>query len=570
MRRKNLMGLTAAMGIVMAGTQFMQVTMPVWANAVVVESEASSESDSESSTEISYDDLIEIPTLGDEEYPVEDGGYEPAESPEITDEIQALCDQAFQDLEGAVYTPVALLATQVVAGTNYKILFEKEIVVPDAKKTYAIGIIYEDLDGNASIAEIDDISDEEAEELLLQAQAKKTVQTLVDADNRIGSALMEKLTADKENVFLSSYSIATALTLFSHCSESGDQIDQLKSFLGMEDLTEDEILTAQKTLTTILGANTQTQENDSEENETTTEESTDEYGYPKSILETANAVYIDDELKTVPAFEDLTNIFSDTYQASLKKCDLSTEDTMNEINAWVNEKTHGLIDSILSAPMSDDVRMTLLNAVYFKAAWQSAFNEEMTDKQIFHGAKGDTTVDMMHQEDHFDYAEDEDYQMVRLPYYGGCEMTVYLPKDAATANKWSDEGYLEALVQDVDAQDWDYRKVSLSMPKFEMEYGTELKDVLKELGVEKIFDNNVYDRLSDEALSVGSVYHKTAIKNDENGTEAAAVTMMMVESMALLPDEEVVEMNMDHPFYFTISNTKTGLKLFEGCIYNLD
>lgn len=560
------MGLTAAMGIVMAGTQLMQAAVPVWAKAVNVEMQSESSSDSssdadssESSSEISYDDLVEIPTLSDEEYPIDEmlGAYEPAESPEITDEIQALCDKAFADLEGAVYTPVALIATQVVAGTNYEILFEKEIVVPDAEKTYAIGFIYEDLDGNASITEIDDISDEEAEKMLLRAQAGKTVQALVDADNRIGSALMEKLTADKENVFLSSYSIATALTLLSHCSESGDQIEQLKSFLGMEDLTEDEILAAQKALTALLGANKEGSE-------------TDEYGYPKSILETANAVYIDDELKTVPALEDLTNIFSDTYQASLKKCDLSNEDTMNEINAWVNEKTHGLIDSILTEPMSEDVRMALLNAVYFKAAWRNAFYEEMTDKQTFHGAKGDTTVDMMHQEEHFDYAENDDYQMIRLPYYGDCEMTVYLPKDTATADKWSDEGYLATLVQDADAQEWDYRKVSLSMPKFELEYGTELADVLKELGVERIFDNNVYDRLSDEELFVGSVYHKTAIKNDEKGTEAAAVTMIEVAAMGMLPDEEVVEMNMDHPFYFTISNTDTGLKLFEGCIYNLD
>ena len=573
------MGLTAAMGIVMAGTQLMQATVPVWARAVVdveMESESvsgdSSES-SEASSGISYDDIVEIPTLSDEEYPVDQvvvGAYEDAESPEITDEIQALCDKAFADLEGAVYTPVALLATQVVAGTNYKILFEKEIVVPDAEKTYAIGIIYEDLDGNASIAEIDDISDEEAEKLLLQAQAGKTVQTLVDADNRIGSALMEKLTADKENVFISSYSIATALTLLSHCSESGEQIDQLKSFLGMDDLTEDEILTAQKALTTRIGANTETQEDNSEKNTFTVGMSTDEYGYPKSILETANAVYIDDQLKTVPAFEDLTNIFSDTYQATLKTCDLSTEDTMNEINEWVKERTHGLIDSILTEPMNEDVRMTLLNAVYFKAAWIKEFSESLTDKQTFHGAKGDTTIDMMHQEDHFDYAENDDYQMIRLPYYGDSEMTVYLPKDAATADKWSDEGYLATLVQDADAQDWEYHKVSLSMPKFEMEYGTELNDILKELGLEGIFDNNVYDRLSDEELSVSSVYHKTAIKNDENGTEAAAVTMMMLEAMALLPEEEVVEMNMDHPFYFTISNTDTGLKLFEGCIYNLN
>ena len=75
--------------------------------------------------------------------------------------------------------------------------------------------------------------------------------------------------------------------------------------------------------------------------------------------------------------------------------------------------------------------------------------------------------------------------------------------------------------------------------------------------------------LTDAEMAVGSIYHKTAIKNDENGTEAAAVTMALMEAMALLPEDDIVEMNMDHPFYFTISNTETGLKLFEGCVYNL-
>lgn len=576
MRRKNLMGLTAAMGIVMAGTQFMQAAMPVWANAVVVESEASSESGSESSSEVSYDDLIEIPTLGDEECLVDQGvgAYEPAESPEITDEIQALCDKAFADLEGAVYTPVALLATQVVAGTNYEILFEKEIVVPDAEKTYAIGYIYEDLDGNASITEIDDISDEEAENLLIQAQAGKKVQTLVDADNRIGSALMEKLTAENKNVFISSYSIATALTLLSHCSESGGQIEQLKEFLDLNNMSESEILAAQEELAALLGTNKENQEDESEASSDSSEEvvsvESDDYSIPKSILETANAMYVDEKMKMSSSFDDLADILSNTYQASLKRCDLSSAETMNEINDWVNEKTYGLIPSILDEPMDPSTRMTLLNAVYFKAAWVNAFEKESTDKQIFHGKEGDTSVDMMHQQDHFEYAENDEYQMIRLPYHGGCEMTVYLPKDSVVSDKWSEKDYLYQLGLDADKQEWDSREVSLSMPKFEMEYGKKLNDILKELGLEGIFDGCIYDRLTDEEMAVGSIYHKTAIKNDENGTEAAAVTMAIMEAMALLPEDDIVEMNMDHPFYFTISNTQTGLKLFEGCVYNLN
>ena len=465
MRRKNLMRLTAAMGMMMACSQVMQAAAPVWGNETVEETTAGS-----------HDDLIEIPTLEDEEYPVDQG-----------------------------------------------------------KQNY--------------------------------------VDTIVQADNRIGSMLMEKLTAKNENVFISSYSIATALTLLSHCSESGGHIEQLKEFLDINNMSESEILAAQEELAALLGTNKENQEDEREASSDSSEEvvsvESDDYSVPKSILETANAMYVDEKMKMSSSFDDLADILSNTYQASLKRCDLSSAETMNEINDWVNEKTHGLIPSILDEPMDPGIRMTLLNAVYFKAAWVNAFEKELTDKQIFHGKEGDTSVDMMHQQDHFEYAENDEYQMIRLPYHGGCEMTVYLPKDSTAADKWSEKDYLYQLGLEADKQEWDRREVSLSMPKFEMEYGKELKDILKELGLEGIFDGCIYDRLTDEEMAVGSIYHKTAIKNDENGTEAAAVTMMLMEAMALLPEDDIVEMNMDHPFYFTISNTETGLKLFEGCVYNL-
>ena len=465
MRRKNLMRLTAAMGMMMACSQVMQAAAPVWGKETVEETTAGS-----------HDDLIEIPTLEDEEYPVDQG-----------------------------------------------------------KQNY--------------------------------------VDTIVQADNRIGSMLMEKLTAENKNVFISSYSIATALTLLSHCSESGGQIEQLKEFLDLNNMSESEILAAQEELAALLGTNKENQEDESEASSDSSEEvvsvESDDYSVPKSILETANAMYVDEKMKMSSSFDDLADILSNTYQASLKRCDLSSEETMNEINDWVNEKTHGLIPSILDEPMDPGIRMTLLNAVYFKAAWVNAFEKELTDKQIFHGKEGDTSVDMMHQQDHFEYAENDEYQMIRLPYHGGCEMTVYLPKDSTAADKWSEKDYLYQLGLEADKQEWDRREVSLSMPKFEMEYGNELKDILKELGLEGIFDGCIYDRLTDAEMAVGSIYHKTAIKNDENGTEAAAVTMMLMEAMALLPEDDIVEMNMDHPFYFTISNTETGLKLFEGCVYNL-
>lgn len=389
---------------------------------------------------------------------------------------------------------------------------------------------------------------------------------LVDADNQIGAALTEKLAASGQNVFLSSYSIASALAMLAHCSESGEQIEALKEFLGYDAMTEEQILEAQKELAAAIGISMDDTES-ADETPETKPGSMENSGIPETILENANAIYIDDQLNTVSAFPDLTKLLEDGYRAVLKQTDLSSEDTMNEINQWVDEKTHGLIDSILDEPMSENIRMTLLNAVYFKAAWLRAFQKEATYQQTFHGTEGSAEVSMMHQQESFDYAENDDYQMVRLPYYGGYAMTVYLPKDAKTAEKWSEEGYLQALGS--ETQEWNTREVLLSLPKFEMECKAKLKDTLQELGLDTLFNESVYDRVSEDPLAVGSVFHKTAIKNDENGTEAAAVTMIMVETMALIEPEEPVEMTVDHPFYFTISHQETGLKLFEGCIFNL-
>ena len=90
---------------------------------------------------------------------------------------------------------------------------------------------------------------------------------------------------------------------------------------------------------------------------------------------------------------------------------------------------------------------------------------------------------------------------------------------------------------------------SLEPDKYTELTQSEVKDILKELGLEGIFDGCIYDRLTDAEMAVGSIYHKTAIKNDENGTEAAAVTMMLMEAMALLPEDDIVEMNMDCLLY---------------------
>ena len=128
----------------------------------------------------------------------------------------------------------------------------------------------------------------EDEEYPVDQGKQNYVDTIVQADNRIGSMLMEKLTAENKNVFISSYSIATALTLLSHCSESGGQIEQLKEFLDLNNMSESEILAAQEELAAILGTNKENQEDEEDENEASSDSSeevvsveSDDYSIPK-------------------------------------------------------------------------------------------------------------------------------------------------------------------------------------------------------------------------------------------------------------------------------------------------
>lgn len=403
------------------------------------------------------------------------------------------------------------------------------------------------------------------EEMTAEVQEESAVvMEIAQADNAFGKVLMAELAKDGENVFISPYSIATALSMLGHASESGEQIEEIWQLLGYDALSEEEILAGQQDLMDMVRPG-YGMEPLPESIEGMSEEEMERLSV--GTVEIANAFYVDDEVQTVDAFEELKELLTG-YQAEVDVKALETEQTMNEVNEWVKEKTHEMIESLLDEPMSRDVAMLLMNTVYFKGKWMKSFTEDFTDTQTFYGRNGETEVSMMHQQSRFPYVETDEYQVISLPYQADYEMRIYLPKDTETCEKWSDAEYLQAL-SEIEFPEKS-REVLLSLPKFELEYSRQLKDVLKNLGVMKIFDGYIYDRVCNDLLGVGSILHKTALKNHENGTEAAAVTAIFVMTMAMREPEEPVEMMIDRPFYFTITHKELGLNLFEGCIYNLE
>lgn len=391
-------------------------------------------------------------------------------------------------------------------------------------------------------------------ETKVEERIQEVAAQIVDGSNELGNNMTAKLAADGENVFISPYSISMALSMLASCSEEGEHVEELRQFLGYDNLNDKEIRAAHAWLMEELKPGSR-YENYSEDEKA-------EQGI--GTVEIANALYLSDKLELLAEPEELEDMFSE-YQAEVGVKPLDTEAAMEEINDWVSEKTHGMIKSLLDEPMSPETLMMLMNTVYFKGYWVNDFDERDTDTQTFYALDQEIEVDMMHQTDYFGYAETDDYQIICLSYHRGYQMQIYLPKDETVYEKWSDAEHLKALNQ--EEYEFERVKVNLSLPKFEMEYETKLTELLKDMGLKEIFEANIYDRIGEDELQTSCIMHKTAMSNDEYGTEAAAVTAVMLAGGAI-PPEKTVEMVVDRPFYFTITDWGSGINLFEGCVFS--
>lgn len=288
----------------------------------------------------------------------------------------------------------------------------------------------------------------------------------------------------------------------------------------------------------------------------------------------------DIDAQSVPSFESANSIWSDTgfpflssfydvnteyYDAYLQTLDLSEQESMDQIDAWVNEATHGAIPSIKMLP-NDMLRMILINTIYFKGGWSSVFEKEMTNYDTFYndGNKA-VSIPMMHQQEMLMYAQAEGYQAVKL-YYGydmKFSMTLFMPDMTEmwkpfTAERW--ENIQKAMER---------KGIKLSMPRFKTNCELALVDAMKTLGMQDAFDamRADFSRMSPKELFVSNIKQLAHIDVDEAGTIAAAATVIAMENTAI--HDYSTSMTINHPFYFTIEDNETGTILFMGHIRNI-
>ena len=291
-------------------------------------------------------------------------------------------------------------------------------------------------------------------------------------------------------------------------------------------------------------------------------------------LRTANAIYAQKGVAWSPAFADRV---VGKYGAGILDADFRADPEKERlrINGWVEKETNEKIKNLLAKDIITlDTVMVLVNAIYFKGDWEAAFKKELTkDAPFTRGDGTKVTAPLMHREGEYALHADAaaGFQAIELPYKGGqVGMMVVLPnkadglpavEKALTPDKLAEVA--KALATESAAAAGRKGKVEVFLPKFKVESGYEMNEPLKKLGMKTMFNGGL-QRLttSRNDFYVSAVVHKGFVDVNEEGTEAAAATAVVVSNESVAPRNPIFK--ADHPFLFAIVHKPTNTVLFLG------
>jgi serpin B len=281
-------------------------------------------------------------------------------------------------------------------------------------------------------------------------------------------------------------------------------------------------------------------------------------------LRTANKLWGQKGLGFRPEFLKLT---ADNYGAGLEEVDFvgATEAARLKINGWAEKETNDKIKDLLKPGiLTGDTRLVLTNAIYFKGDWQYQFKKDQTREGAFQIGDGKSVkAPMMHQKGNFKFAFLPDLSALELPYSGkDLSMIVLLPHK--TDGLPALEKKLNAdLVNAVMGRLMPTSRLEVTLPKFKTTSEFSLKEALQALGMKQAFNNgaDLSGLTGSPDLKIADVVHKAFVDVNEEGTEAAAVTGVVVELKSAPP-----AFNADHPFVFLIRDNRNGSVLFLGRI----
>lgn len=372
-----------------------------------------------------------------------------------------------------------------------------------------------------------------------------SLDAVATASNAFGFKLYQKMAAEKpeDNQFMSGFSVFAALAMTSE-GAGGKTLEILKNTLG---LPEKETLHAGlKELGAALGR-----------------------GDAPYALAVANAIWPEKSFHMQPEF---LAVVRKVYRGESVPLNFKTdyENSRKTINAWVEKQTRQRIQNLLpEGSLNTLTRMVLTNAIYFKGKWKLEFDKKRTQPQPFWLAKGKSVeVPLMHlpyKKDKLKYAEIEGIQALSLPYQGDdLSMVVLLPE----------LDQIGELEKGLDAAQWAliseklrYQSVNVWLPKFKIEAGGSIKPALSALGMATLFESADFSNMFSDPVEfvISDVFHKAFVEVNEEGTEAAAATAVIVaEKTAAVQEDPIRNFRADRPFIFAIQHNASKSILFMG------
>ncbi len=376
---------------------------------------------------------------------------------------------------------------------------------------------------------------------------------LVEGNTAFAADLYQELRGTDGNLFFSPYSISTALAM-TYAGARGETENQMAETLHFT-LPQQELHPAFNALNLAL-----------EPGDEAREEASDE----EFILHIANSLWAEKEYDFREAFLEL---LARHYGAGLRLVSFKTapEDAREAINDWVSDQTEEKIqDLIPKGGITDLTRLVLANAIYFNAKWVHTFPKENTSDGAFKlvdGSEVEAPMMAWNKPQMIPHAQGANYQAIELPYRGGEASMVIIVPDAGEFEAF-EQGLSGEQLQSILA-DMETRGVALTMPKFEYDASFSLADTLEAMGMPDAMDRERADFSGMDGtrdLLITDVFHKAFVAVDEEGTEAAAATAVVVglESMPVTD----VELTVDRPFVYLIRDTQTGSVLFLGRVMN--
>ena len=391
------------------------------------------------------------------------------------------------------------------------------------------------------------------------AEEKYLTVNLSDSVNGFGWKYFDTLDKDK-NIFYSPYSIATALTVVANGAESQTQKEMLQalSITSLEDIN----LSYEKFRNHI------------EKN----------YQGEGRTLMDSNLLLINKKYTANGINSGYQKIVEDTYKSTVREADFASnlEGEKQQITKWVDEKTNHFMSNYKSIVSAETI-MDILNVIYFKGDWEMPFKPSYTQSEKFTNKdKSTTNVDMMYQgfKNEIKYYEDKKFKAIMLPYKrlnGRTVAAMYLilpvkSSELNIAEEWSEETaeYKQTFMENIKKAPTFYGKVYVKLPKFELDIENLIVKNLKAMGIQKAFTNSAefFQMINNVPLKIDNVNHRAKIKVDETGTEAAAVTeVVMLEATAAAPMPEVIKyFYAERPFLFVIEDFESGVDLFTGVV----